>query len=135
MTREIERELLNAERPDPLPALRQRVLAMANPLVQPNQSRLDAIWFSPRSRLAAVLLFVGLIAVDALSSEIGGLPQQVDNPRIISSVELAVQAAVEAGLGKADVAAIAAQAASPPWTDEADGTRGGRMELTGALND
>jgi len=133
MTRNIERKLLDAERPDPPPALRQRVLATASPLVQPHDSRLDVIWFSPRWRLAAVLVFFGLIAADALSSETGGVWPEVDDTPVSSSVAVAVQAAIDAGLGKADIAAIAALATSPPWTTDVDATRVGRMELTGAL--
>lgn len=131
MTSDIERELLEAERLDPPPALRQRVLATAIPLVQPHPSRLDAIWFSRRWRLAAVLVFIGVIAADTLSSVTGDLPPQVDGPAAPNSVQVAVQAAIDAGLGKADVAAIAAHA-SLRWTDDADATRGVRMDLTGA---
>lgn len=132
MPTDIERELLNSAQTDPSPALRQRILAVANPLVQPHASRLDAIWFSPRWRVAAVLVFFGLVAADALSSATAGVEPQVDGLAVRSSVELAVQAAIDAGLGRADVAAIAAQAALP-WTTDVDATRGGRMELTGPL--
>lgn len=131
MTRNIERELLDAEQPDPPLALRQRVLATASALVQPHDSRLDVIWFSPRWRVAAVLVVFGLVAADALSSATEGVEPQVDGLAVRSSVELAVQAAIDAGLGRADVAAIAAQAALP-WTTDVDATPGGRMELTGA---
>ena len=131
MTSDIEQALLNVERPEPPPGLRQRVLAETTHLVQPETSRLDAIWFSPRWRVAAVLLFFGLVAVDRLSSAIGDVSTQADGPPVRSSVAVAVQVAIDAGLGMADVAAIAAQAASPPWT-EVDATRGVRMEFTGA---
>ena len=132
MTSEIERELLNAERPDPPPGLRQRVLATANPLVQPHDSRLDGIWFSPRWRLAALLVFFGLVAADRLS----GVPEdgltQADGLPGRSAVAVAAQAAVDAGLGKADVAAIAAQVALAQRASDIDTTRSVRRELTGA---
>jgi hypothetical protein len=131
MTSDIERELLNAAQPAPPAELRRRVLAAATPLVQPHSSRLDAIWFSPRWRLAAVLVFVGLVAVDRWSSVTGDESTQAEGFPVPASVAVAVQAAIASGLGKADVAAIAAQAASAPWTNEAD-ARDGRMELTGA---
>lgn len=131
MTNDIERELLNAEQPDLPPGLRRRVLAAATPLVQPHDSRLDAIWFSPRWRLAAVLVFLGLVAVDRLSSVTEDGSIQADGVPVRSSVTVAVQAAIAAGLGKSDVAAIAAHAASPPWTTEVDIARAGGMELTG----
>ena len=119
MTSEIERELLNTGRPDPPPALRQRVLATASQLVQPHGNRLDVMWFSPRWRVAAVLMFFGLAAADVLSSATDGFASESDGPPVRSSVTVAAQAATDAGLGKADVAAIAAQA-SLPWTDRAD---------------
>jgi hypothetical protein len=55
MTNDIERKLLRAAQPDLPTDLRQRVLATVSPLVQPHVNRLDAIWFSPRWRVAAVL--------------------------------------------------------------------------------
>ena len=129
MTSEIERDLLNAERQDPPPELRRQVLATATPLIQPHESRLDAIWFSRPWRLASVLVFVGSIAADALSSETGSLPPQVESLRISSSVEIAEQVAIDAGLEEAEVAAIVAQA-SLPWTD-VDATSGVPVEFTG----
>ena len=131
MTSDIERELLKAEQPHPPAALRQRVLAAATPLVQPPVSRLDAIWFSRGWRLAAVLVFFSLIAADALSDVTGKVPIRVDDLPVSSSVAVAVQAAIDLGLEEADVAAIAAQVASPTWTTDVDATRGGGMELTG----
>ena len=131
MTNDIERELLNAERPDLPPGLRRRVLAAATPLVQPHDSRLDAIWFSPRWRVAAVVVFFGLVAADRMSSVAGEVTTQADALPVRSSVAVAVQAAVDSGLGRADVAAIAADAASPPWTTEVDIVRADGLELTG----
>ncbi len=131
MTSDIERRLLDTSEPDPPRGLRDRVLAAAHPLVQPHNSRLDAIWFSPRWRVAAVLLFVGLVAADGLSSGIDGFPAQRDGPSARSSVAVATQAAIDAGLGQADVAAIAAQASLRPWTTEVDVTGGPGMGLTG----
>jgi hypothetical protein len=131
MTSDIERELLDAAKPDLPPALRQRVLTTASALVQPDASRLDAIWFSPRWRVAAVLVFFGIIAADALSRDIEGVPPQVESLRMHSSVEIAAQAAIDAGLGMADVAAIAAQARWLSGSDDDDVTRGVRTELIG----
>ncbi len=132
MRNEIERELLNTLRPDPPSSLRPRVLTMASQLVQPQQSRLDVMWFSPRWRVAAVLVFFGLVAADVLSRATDGFASRLDGPPVQSSVTVATQAAIDAGLGKAEVAAIAAQA-SLPWTDQAD-TRATRgvLEFTGA---
>jgi hypothetical protein len=129
MTSEIERELLNVEQPDPPAALRQRVLAAATPLVQPDRNRLDAIWFSPRWRVVAVVVFLGLIAADGLSS-VTDEPPQRSGPQVRTSAEEAVQAAIDAGLGTADVAAIAAQA-SLRQTGDLDTIRRVRMDLTG----
>jgi hypothetical protein len=129
--REIERELLNAGRPDPPPSLRQRVLTAASQLVQSDESRLDAMWFSPRWRVAAVLVFFGLAAADVLSSATDGLAPPLDGTPVQSPVTVATQAAIDAGFGKADLAAIAAQV-SLPWTDQAGAreTRG-VLEFTG----
>ena len=131
MTNSIERELLRAGQPDLPPDLRQRVLATTSPLVRPHGSRLDAIWFSPRWRVAAVLVFFGLVAVDRLASVTGDATTQADGLPVRSSVAVAVQAAIDSGLGRADVAAIAAHAASLSLASEIDATRAVRTELTG----
>jgi hypothetical protein len=131
MANDIERELLRAGQPDLPPELRRRVLETTSPLVQPHVSRLDAIWFSPRWRVAAALAFVGLVAVDRLSGVTGDVTTRVDGLPVGSSVAVAVQAAIDAGLGRADVAAIAAHAASLSLTSEVDATRAVRTELTG----
>jgi hypothetical protein len=131
MTNDIERELLRAGQPDLPPDLRQRVLAVATPLVQPHASRLDAIWFSPRWRVAAVLVLFGLVAVDRLSGVTGDVTTQADGLPVRGSVAVAAQAAIDAGLGRADVAAIAAYAASLSLASEVDATRAVRIELTG----
>ena len=131
MTNDIEQDLLNAERPVPPPALRQRVLTRASPLVQPHINRLDAIWFSRGWRLAAVVVFAGLIAADGLSSMTDGLSPQPDGPPLRGSVQVATQAAIDAGLGKADVAAIAAQAALPPLRTDVDAIGANGIGLTG----
>ena len=70
-----------------------------------------------------MLVFFGLVAADALSSAKEGVEPQLDGLPVRGSVEVAVQAAIDAGLGRADVAAIAAQAALP-WTTDVDATRG-----------
>lgn len=119
MMSEIERQLLNAGPLDPPPSLRQRILTTAGPLVQPHESRLDAIWFSPRWRVAAVLVFLGVAAADRLSTGADWSPPQQDGSPVRSSVAVAAQVASDTGLGNADVAAIATQA-SLPWTDRAD---------------
>lgn len=131
MTNDIERELLRAGQPDLPPDLRLRVLAATGPLVQPHVSRLDAIWFSPRWRVAAVLVFFGLLAVDRLSSVTGDVTTRVDGLPVRSSVAVAVQAAIDAGLGRADVAVIAAHAASLSLTSEVEATRAARTEFMG----
>ena len=131
MPNDIERELLNAEQTDPPPALRQRVLAAAAPLVEPHGSRLDAMWFSRRWRVAAVVVFFALIAADGLSSVTDEPPPRFDGAQVRTSAEEATQAAIDAGLGKADVAAITAQA-SRRWMDDADAILGVRMDLAGA---
>ena len=129
MANDIERELLRARQPDLPPDLRQRVLANTSPLVQPHGSRLDAIWFSPRWRVAAVVVFFGLVAADRMSSVSGDVTTQADGLPIRSSVAVAVQAAIDSGLGSADVAAIAAHAAALSLTSEVDATRAVRLEL------
>ena len=131
MANDIEQELLRAAQPDLPPDLRQRVLANTSPLVQPNGSRLDAIWFSPRWRVAAVAVFFGVLAADRMSSVAVDVTTEADGLPIRSSVAVAVQAAIDSGLGRADVAAIAAHAAALSVTSEVEATRAVRMELTG----
>jgi hypothetical protein len=132
MSNEIEQELLNTWRPDLPPSLRQRILRTASQLVQPHESRLDVMWFSQRWRVTAVLMFFGLVAADVLSSAADRLASRLDGPPVQSSVIVATQAAIDAGLGKADVAAIAAQA-SLPLMDQSDAREtGGALEFTGA---
>ena len=44
-----------------------RVLATTMPLVRPDSSRLDRVWFSPRWRTAAVLALLALAGVETAS--------------------------------------------------------------------
>ena len=70
MIDDIERQLLEAERPEPRADMRARVLAATMPLVRSDASRLDRVWFSPRWRMAALLALVVLAGVDAASTRI-----------------------------------------------------------------
>ena len=107
---DIERQLLEAERPEPRGEVRARVLAATMPLVRPDASRLDRVWFSPRWRMASVLVFVVLVGIDLvpqLMPDSALMPQDHPTADITQAVAMA---ALEVGLTPDDAAALCAQA-------------------------
>jgi len=108
---DLERRLLDAERPEPGADVRARVLAATMPLVRPDDSRLDRIWFSPRWRVAAVLMLLFLPGIDAVSTRPSALaPTWQDRAAAAGTVKAVEMAAREAGLTPADTGALVEQA-------------------------
>ena len=107
---DVERSLLDAERPEPGADVRARVLAATMPLVRPDDSRLDRIWFSPRWRTAAVLAVLVLAGADAVSGRIRAWALAAEDRRAADTVRAVEMAAREAGLPPSDAAALVAQA-------------------------
>ena len=107
---DIERQLLEAGRPEPGADVRERVLAKTLPLVRPDDSRLDRIWFSPRWRTAAVLAVLVLAGVDAVSRYTAPWAPAAQNRMASDTVRAVETAAREAGLPPSDAAALVAQA-------------------------
>jgi hypothetical protein len=117
MMDEMEHSLLNAARPEPGADLRARVLAGAMPLVEPNGSRLDCMWFSRKWRTAAMLAVLILAITDAVSGHIVAWGPAAQNRAAADTVRTVEMAAREAGLSPADTGALVAQAiaaTSPP---------------------
>ena len=110
MMEDLERQLLEAERPELEAAMRARVLAATMPLVRPEASRLDRVWFSPKWRTAAVLALVVLAGVElAPRRSVKSAPMPLD--RATTDITQAVAtAAREVGLRPDDTAALCAQA-------------------------
>lgn len=109
MMDDIERQLLEAERPEPPANLRARVLATTMPLVRRDDSRLDRVWFSRTWRTAGAMAFVALVVTEMLS----GSPAPAVAPPGRAALETAqaVEAAArDAGLPAAQASAFAAQA-------------------------
>jgi hypothetical protein len=110
MMDDIERQLRAAERPEPRVELRAHVLATVMPLVRPDGSRLDRIWFSRGWRTAAVLALVVLAGLHlAPWSTLDSAPMTQDHPTADAAQSVAM-AAREAGLSQADAVALGAQA-------------------------
>jgi len=107
---DLERSLLDAERPEPGADVRARVLAATMPLVQPDDSRLDRVWFSPKWRVAAVLAVLVLAGVDAVSGRIIAWEPAAQDRPAANTTQAVAMAAREAGLTSDDTAALCAQA-------------------------
>jgi len=107
---DVERSLLDAERPEPGADVRARVLAATMPLVRPDDSRLDRIWFSPRWRTAAVLAVLVLAGADAASRYTAPWAPAAQDRMASDTVRAVETAAREAGLPPSDAAALVAQA-------------------------
>jgi len=110
MMDDIERQLLEAGRPEPRGEARARVLAATMPLVRREGSRLDRIWFSRRWRTAAGLMLLILPGVDAVSTRIVALAPMTEVRRPADAAQAVEMAALEMGLTPADAAALRAQA-------------------------
>ena len=137
MMDDIEQQLREAERQEPHRQLRARVLAAAAPLVRPDASRLERMWFSRTWRVAAVLAFFALAGLESASSQLVAPPawgpsRQSDLAQTIES------AALEVGLTPADVSALLARTrAAPPALTLDEATNGifspRREEPAGAI--
>ena len=106
----VERLLLEAEWLEPHGDVRRRVLGAAMPLVRPDRSRLDRIWFSPTYRLAAVLALIVLIGVDVVSGRLVSMASGAQERRASDVAQAVAMAALDAGLTPAEAAALAEQA-------------------------
>ena len=121
MIDDLEHKLLEAGRPEPRAEVRARVLAAAQPLVRRDCRRLDRIWFSRGWRLAAILVFGLIAALDALSGPPPSSPAMPNRP--ITDTDLAVEKAARTlGLTSIEAEALTAQAV-------AAGRRSGAMPL------
>lgn len=109
MTDNIERQLLNVERPEPSLELRERVLAAAMPLVQADDNPLDRLWFSPMWRVAAVLALVVLAGAEVVSNRVAAPTAAVQNQSTATSAQTVAMAAAELGLSPAEAASLVAQ--------------------------
>lgn len=110
MMGDIQRQLLETGRREPPWEMRERVLAATMPLVRPDDSRLDRMWFSPKWRMAGALVFFGLAGVEAVSNHlVAPAPQAQDRPAEDPAQTVAM-AAIEVGLTPSDAAALVAQA-------------------------
>jgi|SRR5579864_1296179 len=105
---DIQRRLLESERPEPGRAMRERVLTATMPLVRPDRSRLDRMWFSPKWRMAAVLGLVVLAGVEAVSDHVAPAPETQYRPPADPAQTVAM-VAIEMGLTPSDAAALVAQ--------------------------
>ncbi len=110
MMDDLERTLIDAERVAPAADLRARVLGSAMPLVRPDDSRLDHLWFSPGWRTTAALALLALAAVERFSPQITAWAPVVEVHRSNSSVQTVAAAARQAGLSPDETATIVAQA-------------------------
>jgi hypothetical protein len=110
MMDDIQRQLLETERPEPPLDMRDRVLAATMPLVRPNDSRLDCIWFSRKWRIAGAFVLMVLVGCEAVSNSlITPVPEAQDRPAADLAETVGV-AAIEVGLTPADAAALVEQA-------------------------
>ncbi len=110
MIDDLERAVIDAGRAEPGAELRARVLAAAMPLVRPDDSRLDRIWFSPRWRTIAALAFLALVVLERTSPQVNTWAPVARDTQSNTTVRAAVAAAQEAGLSQDEVTVIVAQA-------------------------
>ena len=110
MMDDLERSLLDAERPGPGADVRARVLGATMPLVRSDDSRLDRIWFSPKWRVAAVLMLLLFPSIDAVSTRFVASAPATQEGATANTVQAVETAAREAGLTPDDTAALCGQA-------------------------
>ena len=109
MMDDVERQLIEVERPEPPAEARARVLATTMPLVRPDGSRLDRIWFSRRWRTAGAVVFVALVVLEMLSGS--SAPAVAPAGWAALETAQAVEASArDAGLPAAQASALAAHA-------------------------
>jgi hypothetical protein len=112
MMDDLERTLLDAERPEPGADVRARVLATTMPLVRPDRSRLDRVWFSPRWRAAAVLALLALAGVETASRYIVTWEPAGQDRAAANTTQTVTMVAREAGLTSDETAALCTQASA-----------------------
>ncbi len=110
MMDDLERALLEAQKVEPDVDMRARVLGATAPLVRPDRSALDRIWFSPRWRVAAVLAALVIAVLNIVPA--GGVSSAIapQDLRPDHNTEAVAKAAREAGFTPDDTAALCAQA-------------------------
>ena len=109
MTDKIERQLLETERREPSLDLRARVLASAMPLVQPDDSTLDRLWFSPTWRIAVVIALIALAGAEGVSNRAAAPAAAAHSQPVATPARTIAMAAAELGFSPADAAALVAQ--------------------------
>ena len=114
MTDELRERLRAPGQVQPPPDMRVRVLAAASPLLQPNDSRLDRLWFSRTWRTAAVLALVAIAGLEAVSNRFVLPAPQVVQRVPGNPAEITELAALELGLSPDDAAALSRQAIQTP---------------------
>jgi len=115
MKDDLEERLRACDRIEPPLALRARLIAVAAPLVQPDDSRLDRLWFSRTWRTAAVLALVVIVGMESVSDRlVASAPRAAWLPE--NPVQAAAQAALELGLSPDDAAALARHAVAATST-------------------
>ena len=110
MMDDLERSLLDAGKVQPGAEVRARVLAAAAPLVRPDRSQLDRIWFSHRWRMAAVLAALLLAVLNVVPASGTAPTLAAQAPRPADNTQAVVTAAREAGLTPDVTVALCAQA-------------------------
>ncbi len=110
MMDDLERSLRDTGKAEPGADVRARVLAAAVPLVQPDRSRLDRIWFSQGWRVAAVLAALVLAVLNVVPAPGIGSTLAAQDPRPADNTQAVVTAAREAGLTPDVTVALCAQA-------------------------
>jgi hypothetical protein len=112
MKDDLERSILAAVTPRPAEHFREQVLTAAMPLVRPDDSRLDRLWFSARWRAAAALALLALGGLDVWSPRVASWEPLPQDLLASAGAEATANAAREAGLTEAEAAIIAAQVGS-----------------------
>ena len=110
MMDDLERSLLDAGKVQPGAEVRARVLAAATPLVRPDRSHLDRIWFSRRWRMAAVLAALLLAVLNAVSPNTAASTLAAQDVRPAGNTQVVAMAAREAGLTPDVTVVLCAQA-------------------------
>ena len=125
---DLERSLLDAEKPEPGPDVRARVLAASMPLVRADDSRLDRMWYSRKWRVAAVLALLILAGVEWMAPQIVAWAPVAPEHLTANSAKAVAMAASEVGLTPDDTAVLIAQAIAAESTRQRGGQRWSLIE-------
>lgn len=109
MTDSIERQLMQANRPEPPSEVRARVLAAAMPLVRADDSTLDRLWFSPTWRIAVVISLVVLAGVEVVSNRAAAPTAVAESQPVATPARTVAVAAAYLGFSPAETASLVAQ--------------------------